>query len=706
MNILQILPELNVGGVETGTLDLAKYLVKFGHKAVVVSNGGELVKELESSGAIHYQLPVHKKSIWLIFKMIPRLVEIIKKEEIDIVHARSRLPAWIAYFAARKTRTIFITTCHGYYKKHPFSYVMGFGRRVIVLSNVIARHMIDDFGVPHERIRLVPRSVDLEKFKYISPDKKRKEEFNVGIIGRITPLKGHLHFIKAMAKVARVIPRFKVWIVGDVPSSREAYKEEIQVLVKRLGLWPYTQFLGTQRDIPAILSNLDLLVLATTTHEAFGRVIIEAQAAGVPVVATEVGGVVDIIENEKTGLLVPPADPKGMAEAVIKIFKDPDLARNLAENAYKKVQNFYNIELMVKNTLDVYKDALTNFKILIIKFSSLGDIILSTAGLREIRKKFSANFRISFLVGEESKDVLLRCPYIDELLVADLKNKDKGLRGMLNLARILRKRDFDMVIDLQNNRKSHILSFLSLSLNRYGYDNKKFSFLLNHRIKDEKLPIEPVSHQFKILNMLGIEANIALHQEWGLEAAYLELWPTEDDQRYIDDFLNAHWLSAHQRLIGINISASSRWFTKSWPLAHIVKLCEELGPGDLRVVITGTQNDLPAAEALMNAVENIKLINACAKTTVNQLACLIKRCAVYISADSSPLHVAASVNTPFVALFGPTDPRRHLPPAKNYVVIKKDLPCSPCYKSKCKTKKCMELIEPQEVLEAVKKLLK
>ena len=202
MKILQILPELNVGGVETGTLDLAKHLVRLGHKAVVVSAGGALVKELEAIGARHYQLPVHKKSLFYIIRNIPLLAEIINKEEIDIVHARSRVPAWIAYFACRRTKAIFITTCHGYYKKHPFSYVMGWAKRVIVLSNVIARHMIEDFSVPHERIRLVPRSVDLERFKYLDPRAKRKEDFNVGIIGRITPLKGH----RILLKLWRVFP--------------------------------------------------------------------------------------------------------------------------------------------------------------------------------------------------------------------------------------------------------------------------------------------------------------------------------------------------------------------------------------------------------------------------------------------------------------------------------------------------------------------
>jgi len=694
MNILQILPELNVGGVETGTLDLAKYLTRLGHKAVVVSNGGSLVNELEALGGKHYQLAVHKKSFATIIKTIPLLVEIIKKEEIDIVHARSRVPAWIAFFACRKTKTVLITTCHGYYKKHLFSYVMGWAKRVIVLSNVIARHMIEDFGVPHERIKLIPRSVDLEKFKYSSPDKERANEFNIGIIARITPLKGHLDFIKAMAKVARVVPSLKIWIVGEAPNSRQAYKEQLEVLVRRLGLAHCTEFLGTQRNIPEILANLDLVVLATTTQEAFGRVIIEAQAAGVPVVATEVGGVVDIIENGRTGLLVPPSDPQSMADAVIKIFKDPALAVNLAEAAYQRVKEKYNVELMVNKTLDVYQDALNNFKLLIIKLSSLGDVILSTPGLRAIKEKFP-HHKISFLVGEESKEVLLRCPYIDELLVVDLKGKDKGLRGLFNIARSLSKKNFDLVIDLQNNRASHLLAGLSLSIERYGYDNHKFGFLLNHRLKDEKPTLDPVTHQFRVLKMLGID----------LRDKHLELWPSKEDEEYVDHFLSREWLSADQRIIGINISASKRWLTKSWPRGQLAKLCDELGLRNIRVLITGTENDTQEAAALIAMVKNTKIINACAKTSVNQLASLIKRCSLYISADSSPLHIAAAVNVPVIAFFGPTDPARHMPPAKHYVIIRKELECSPCYKPKCRDKKCMNQITVEEVLEAVERLL-
>jgi len=257
----------------------------------------------------------------------------------------------------------------------------------------------------------------------------------------------------------------------------------------------------------------------------------------------------------------------------------------------------------------------------------------------------------------------------------------------------LRKKNFDLVIDLQNNRKSHILTYLSFIPDRYGFDNKKFGFLLNHRIKNAFPPIDPVSHQFKILKMLDIE----------LKDSRLEMWTCAYDQSYIDDLLSQQWMSSKQRLIGINLSA--RWSSKNWPAENMSRFCEEAAKRDMRVVITGTEADLDQANLLISLVKNTKLINACGKTTVNQLACLIRRCSVYISADSAPLHIAASVGIPLVGLFGPTDPRRHMPPAKKSVLIKKDLPCGPCYKSNCKTRKCMGSITSEEVIAAVDSLL-
>jgi lipopolysaccharide heptosyltransferase II len=693
VNILQILPELNVGGVETGTVDLARYLVKQGHKAVVVSHGGGLVKDLEACGAIHYQLPVHQKSLFSILKMIPQLSQIIIKEEIDIVHARSRAPAWIAFFAARKTNRVFITTCHGYYRRHFFSRVMGWGKLIICPSQALARYMLENFQVPHERLRLIPRSVDLEKFKFIDPAKKRREIFHVGIIGRLTPIKGHIYFLKAMAKVIRSWPRIKIWVVGDAASSKESYKEEIHIMVRRLGLSHCTEFLGTQKDIPEIMSNLDLLVMASTYPESFGRVIIEAQAAGVPVIATEVGGIVDIIENNVNGLLVAPKEPQGMSEAIIRIIKDVKLVSRLAENAYKKVKAKYNLELMAGSTLNVYKEALSSFKILVIKMSSLGDVVISTAALRAIRQRFKEASKISLLVGSAAKDVVIRCPYIDDLIVYDLNNRNPA--AMWKMARELRRHNFDMVIDLQNNRLSHKLSRLSLAAHRYGYNNGKLGFLLNHQIKDDKLPIDPVSHQFRILKMLDID----------LTDSRLEVWPSQQDEVFIDESLSANWAGKQIPLVGINISASARWQSKAWPQEKIIKLCEALALKDMRVVLTGTTDDSPAAKSIVNLIKSAKPIIACGKTSLNQLACLIRRCKVFISPDSAPLHLACAVDTPFIALFGPTDARRHLAAGAKGIVLNKNMLCSPCYKPKCRRKDCMEKISVENVLEAIAKLL-
>jgi ADP-heptose:LPS heptosyltransferase len=158
-------------------------------------------------------------------------------------------------------------------------------------------------------------------------------------------------------------------------------------------------------------------------------------------------------------------------------------------------------------------------------------------------------------------------------------------------------------------------------------------------------------------------------------------------------------------LAGLNLAASPRWESKNWPLKHMAEFCAALGRKGVRVVLTGMNKDLATADRLLELAPDAGIINACAKTTVNQLACLIARCAVYVTPDSAPLHIAASQGTPFVALFGPTDPRRHLPPGERWCVIQKADSCGPCYKSKCATRACMEAITPREVLKAVEAFL-
>ena len=693
MNILQVLPQLNVGGVETGTVDLAKYLVKNGHKCIVVSAGGELIPELEASGVTHYQLPVDHKAFWVMFKTARQLEDIIKKENIDIVHVRSRVPAWVGFMAVRKTNATLITTAHGHYSRHIFSYMMGWGKYTIVPSSVIGKHMAEDFGVPLENMRLIPRSVDLEKYFFRSLSAPSKKELIVAVIGRITPIKGQLYFLKAMAKIVRSMPYVKAWVVGGVSPGKHNYMEELEVWVRRLGLSGVVEFLGNRRDIPQLLSKIDVLVMPSIAEEAFGRVIVEAQAIGVPVVATKVGGVVEIIDDGQDGLLVYPKDHEGLADAILKILKDPSFAQALAQKARKKVEEKFSLEKMAQETLKVYADALGAPRLLVIKISAIGDAILAIPSFAALKKKWPIS-KIVCLVGKEAREVFQRCPYIDELLVCDFKEKDKGLRRLVALAKKLMQRRFDAVIDFQNNKKSHFLSYATFAARRYGYNNGKFSFFLNRTVKQVAEPIGPVQHQFRILDMLGIS----------YQGEKLELWPSSEDEKFAKEFFQQYWLG-QGRLIGINIGTSPRWPSKQWLMKNFAKLCDQLAKRDYRVLLTGSPADALFAKSILDHA-NTKPMCAVAQTTLMQLACLIQKCDVYVTGDSAPMHLAAAMRTPFVALFGSTDSRWHLPPAERCAVLQKK-ECPPCYKGVCPKGHpiCMERISVDEVLGAVEWLL-
>lgn len=690
MNILQILPSLEIGGVETGTIDLSRYLVEKGHKSIVVSGGGRLVKELDLMGARHYNLPVGKKSVINVIRMSRELAHIIRAEEIDIVHARSRVPGLIAFIACKLTNRPFITTAHGYYKKHYLSSVMGWGKYVIVASNVMAKHMATDFRVPYERIRLIPRGVDLKKFPFRDPMQHSFGEFTIGMVSRITPLKGHADFIKAVNILNRQMPRLKVVIIGSAPKDK--YKEDLDILIRRFGLTRVVEFAGAAHDVPAVMKKLDLLVSATVTPEAFGRVIIEAQASGVPVVATRVGGVVDVVEDGRTGLLCNPQDPKDMAEKILKLYRSKDLWEKLAKEGRRSVEEKFLLNTMTERTIAVYDEALKSKNMLVIKMSAIGDVILSVPSLRAIREA-NKDARIKLLVGVESREALDRCPYIDDMIVCDFKHRDKGIKGLLNIATELRRSCFDIVIDLQNNKRSHALALLSLAPLRYGYDNRKWSFFLNRKIKDDAPYLDPIEHQFRTLKLAGIKC----------EDKHLELWPGEAEEKAVEAFLAENWIKPDQPIIGINIRASSKWSSKNWPVNYIAGLCDKFAKDhNMRVVLTGSKGDVEYAQRIASIARS-KPVIAAGRTLILELAALIKRCKVYLTPDSAPLHIAAAVGTPIVALFGPTDPTRHAPPAKDIVILKKELKCSPCYDPKCaKQNACMREITIDEVYQAMK----
>ena len=264
------------------------------------------------------------------------------------------------------------------------------------------------------------------------------------------------------------------------------------------------------------------------------------------------------------------------------------------------------------------------------------------------------------------------------------------------MAQLLAQEDFDIVVDLQNNRRSHLLAFLSGARVRAGHRNHKWSFLLNRLSQGSPGPLPPLEHQFRVLKRIGVDAF----------DKRLELWTRPAEEEAVRRFLDSQWVSSSQLLVGINPGSSPRWPTKQWPVENFAKLCDELAKRNVRVVITGSAEDAPLAEELLRLTRN-KPVNAVGRTSITELIALIRRCQAFISSDSAPMHIASGVDVPLVAIFGPTDPKRHLVAPSRHQVFWKEVHCSPCYLRSCPVGLiCMKKISVQEIVDAVLRFLR
>ncbi len=371
--VLQVLPALVTGGVERGTMDIAKALVDNGFRSLVVSAGGSLVKSIENDGSTHITLPLNSKNPWCIFNNISKLVELIKKEKVDIVHARSRAPAWSAYIAAKKTGCKFITTFHGSYGmqnriKRLYNSVMAKGERVIAVSEFISEYIKKYYpDVPKEKITIIHRGVDTKVF---DPSNVGFERINIlakqlripddkviiTMPARITRWKGHLVLIRALATLSK--KQFHCILVGDVQDNRN-YHNEMLELMGEFGLDNNIAFAGAVRDMPALYTLSDIVVVPSTRSEAFGRISIETQAMAKIIIATDIGGFKETIINQKNGFTVPPNDSIALAKAIRKAMAMTVKQRQeMGISARKFIEEKFSLDSMVKKTLNLYKKLL------------------------------------------------------------------------------------------------------------------------------------------------------------------------------------------------------------------------------------------------------------------------------------------------------------------------------------------------------------
>lgn len=371
IRVVQMLPELHAGGVERGTLELGTYLSAQGHQSIVISGGGRMVPELKTNGSRHISWPVGRKSPITLKYLLP-LRRFLAQEAIDVLHVRSRVPAWIAFWAWKSlpesVRPRFITTFHGYYSVNRYSAIMTKGERVIAISKGIRSHMIEQYGVEEERIDLIYRGVDERIFDpaMVSNDRMKNLQKHwqienvpqplIILPGRLTPWKGQDIFIQSLSQIKDL--QWTALCIGDKEENASHFRR-LQQMVSQLGLEGRIRFVGHCEDMPAAIMLSDVVVSASSLEpEAFGRVVVEAQAMSKPVIATAHGGSLETILDDKSGWLVPPQDTSALSEALSKAIQNKDLRQQFGREGRKWVMDNFTIHRMCQKTLNVYEQIL------------------------------------------------------------------------------------------------------------------------------------------------------------------------------------------------------------------------------------------------------------------------------------------------------------------------------------------------------------
>ncbi|MBE6451762.1 MAG: glycosyltransferase family 4 protein [Alphaproteobacteria bacterium] len=369
--VLQVLPELNQGGVELGTIEIATELQKQGIKNFVASAGGRMAYNLDRIKVPHFTLPLKTKNpikLWLNYR---RLVKIIKENGINIVHARSRAPAWSAYWAAKKTGAKYLTTFHGTYGLGPkgikkaYNKVMTYGDLVIAISNHIKEHILKNYKCDESKIRLIHRCVNMENFDInnISAERmiKLMEEHHLPedkpiilLIGRLTRWKGQKLLIEALEKIKE--KDFFCVFVGD-DQGRTYYTEELKETIVQKGMEGRFSFIRHISDVPAMMMISDVVVSASIEPEAFGRIAAEGEAMGRIVVASNIGGSLENLVDGKTGKHFVSGDAQSLAEALTWALElSTDQREKIGKNAIEYVKNNFTKEIMCNKTIAVYNE--------------------------------------------------------------------------------------------------------------------------------------------------------------------------------------------------------------------------------------------------------------------------------------------------------------------------------------------------------------
>ncbi|WP_339744140.1 glycosyltransferase family 4 protein [uncultured Maricaulis sp.] len=379
MILLQLIPQLEAGGAERTTLEVAQAVVAAGGRALVVSEGGRMEAELAALGGELVRLPVASKNPWTVWRNAGRIARIVRSEGVDIIHARSRAPAWSGKWAAARTDAHFITTYHGTYNgktglKRWYNAVMARGERVIANSNFIADHIRTHHPFAADRIRVIPRGVDLDSFdpQAVAPDRVAGLAAAWGVEwpssrlialfpARLTGWKGQRETLIALGQLKAEGLTMPLTLLAGDAQGRDAYRGELESLIAQYGLEDDVRIVGHCTDMPAAFAMADIALTPSVEPEAFGRTAAEAGAMHRPVIAADHGGAREVVLPGETGWRVEPGNPAALAAAIREaVSMSAERRAAIGERAAHFIRTQFSTRALQAATLRVYDEVLNS----------------------------------------------------------------------------------------------------------------------------------------------------------------------------------------------------------------------------------------------------------------------------------------------------------------------------------------------------------
>lgn len=365
VNILLMTNHLNVGGITTYLFALSRQYRNRGHQVVLVSAGGVREEEFVKLGVVHVRAPLRVKSEVhpATIAAVPRLLKLIRDSKIDVIHSHTRVTQVLGRVLSALSGVPYVSTCHGFYKTRVFRKIFPcWGRAVAAISPAVKDHLLADFHVKPQDVFLIGNGIDIESFACVDDQRRRqaRERFAItrspviGIVARLADTKGHDVLLKAMPMILEKFPDALLFIAGE-----GKMKAKLQQLTAELGIEDHVRFANVFNPSGEILSLFDVFAMPST-DEGFGLSGMEAQAAGLPVVASNVGGIPSFVLHEQTGLLVPPHDPAALARAILRFLTDQAEAQTIGRQAREFIEQKFSSEIMAQNTLGMYEHVMAS----------------------------------------------------------------------------------------------------------------------------------------------------------------------------------------------------------------------------------------------------------------------------------------------------------------------------------------------------------